>query len=590
MRWLQRVGTGLVACAALLAARSASASPADDVRRGASVLFRTAHLEIDDKSLTAGGLVLSKAPGTLDGTINTADLGADFSMNVHMHGIAVGNVITWTFDETLPVPQEVAFDTHLTRLAGQLVARVDHISEDTDPTCNTSSCPYSVVLTALPTSSVTAYGTAPFWTTWSRTSTELQFQMLGGLPRPILNDLEVDVPSRLCAVDRDRYFTGRVTIATPAPDGGGVVRLMSDRPEFFPDQRVNVDAYRTQKGFLVRIPAGFGGDVTMWAAAGGAARTVPIHVQKQCLQQLGYTLRDILPRKKFPPWVIDDLRILDHGEAAARVADQWYLADANQNIYPADEVLGFHAKEIFPTFLRDLYGMGDVPKLGFSAFQVRPDDGKVIPIPGFSIQGVSSLGTAFGAWTQKAPMGAYYNGSELFSLAVGKESGITTSSGGMLLAGQYTKDQVQRGFVFYGDKPFDIGGLGGETRVTAANSASDVVGWTRDIKGRSRAFLLSRGKKLKVFDAVPSYAQKAVGIDDNGLAVVNALDAKGKPDGVYLVGDSIGVVSLKSLLPDQSFSPIEALSMTGGGDVVARGYLEGKLSIVALTAVWGKKS
>ena len=251
--------------------------------------------------------------------------------------------------------------------------------------------------------------------------------------------------------------------------------------------------------------------------------------------------------------------------------------------WSADKVVGAPVTDLFPSFLGQLYGVEKLPDGNLTSFTMSPDDGKPVPLPGFAIDSVSPLGVAFGAFTQgKEPTASYFNGVAFYDAGIGAGSQALAGDTNIAMAGSYQSQSGQRAFVAYGDKAFDPGDLGGAVGVTAVNQAGNVVGWamrpaeapaTATSSGTARSSRRSRRREL--------FESAALGVSDNGLVLVNADNGDGKDGAVYLVDDK-GATDLRKVLDKVDFVPLKGLSMTGSGDVVVRGLLDGKPAIVAL--------
>lgn len=145
-----------IAAAAILAA-TAHATPVGDLRDGQDLSFDLLGLSYTYSGFVAGsGAVLDgdappacvpKNPGTLDITLDLADLGAPFSAVVTFTGVEVnGSTVRWSAD-TL-INECIAVDLNGTsvnllirRVWGQLTGAATNVPGFTDPTC---SRPYNV--------------------------------------------------------------------------------------------------------------------------------------------------------------------------------------------------------------------------------------------------------------------------------------------------------------------------------------------------------------------------------------------------------------------------------------------------------------
>ena len=81
------------------------ASPMQDLRRGTALFVRVAHATVEGQPYSADYVPLAKPAGSLDLVLDAAALGIDYDAVFHLTGVAAGDQIVWTFDETPATPR-----------------------------------------------------------------------------------------------------------------------------------------------------------------------------------------------------------------------------------------------------------------------------------------------------------------------------------------------------------------------------------------------------------------------------------------------------------------------------------------------------
>lgn len=580
MRFSTKLWTGSSLLVAAFGAAPAHATLADDVRSGSSIYFREGNITVEGSGYHANDYTLSKGVGTLDVTIDARSIGIDYDLLIDLHGSAVGDTIVWDFDEPLPAGYEVATWTHVTRISGRLVGRLERVADDSDPTCLIGSCPYNVRLRGDGAASYVDFsGTGPFWSTWSRHVSDLDFQLLAGKPRPILASFDVSAPISLCRSYSPRSYSARVGIMTPAVSDGASILVRSTDSSVFPQQRITIPSGRRTTTFSLTIPSGYAGDLVFTASAGGAMDDQLVSV-RDCFMLPKFTIEPLLDPDLFPCHAcIDAARMSASGGISAHYDGSWYGVDEKNNYVKADELVGAPVVDLIPGHYRELWGF-QKPQADLVAFHVSPDDGKVITFPGFELTGPNPRGVALGSSTK----GASYLGEKgIVELQLGAGSTIVAADSNYVMAGNYPSQSGPRGFVFDGKLVKDIGTLGTDTWVAGVNEAGDVVGSSLDGNKKSRGFVWRLGKQLEPIGQLSGFSEsRAIGIDDNGVVLAHAL-VKGAVAAIYLWSPEWGAVELKQQLEkNTAFVPTEALAISGGGDVLVRGLLDGEATIVRL--------
>lgn len=572
----------------LLWSSGALAAASDDVRTGASVYFRAGHITVEGNRYNETDWTLAKSPGSWDVNVDARSIGLDYDLTIRLRGSAVGSRIVWSFDETLPHPYEVGFSAHLRRIRGQLVGTVERVDDDTVPYCVTGACPYSVRIRNAGSSWVELSGSGPFWEpTWSRSITDLSFDLLAGVPRPILRDMDVSAPQHLCASNRARWYAGRVRITNPAPSGGGMVDVRSNVPSVLDTHRAHVNAGRTDGRFMLRIPPAWSGDIAIAASAGGASQTRLVSVQPlaKCLRITAYGLEPLLRDELYPcPTCIDAAHLSASGEASVRYAGKWLLVDANGKGYPADEIIGASVQDIIPGFYGELWGLQKTPKGLLSTFWVAPDQKQPKLFPELTLNGVSAFGLGVGTvFNGKATVAGFFNGSDLFELGFGEGSNIAAANTNSGLAGTLLEQGKVHGFAFDGKNSFDLGEAVQISR-GGINEAGDITGWSVNAKKLEQGFVFSTfDAKLRPIKTLEGYTHsRAVGISDSGVVLANAYSADRKKSRVFLYTEEDGAIDLQKLVLDEGLTLIEGLSITGGGDLLVRALLDNAPAVLRL--------
>lgn len=585
MIWKHRLLAGGIAIGATCSGALAQASPeTDDVRTSDSIYFSSGHLTIDGRSVSEGHRRLSKTAGTLDVRINARSIGLDFDAVLDLTGRVVGNRVVWSFDHHLSEGYEIGLWTHVTRVRGELIATPRIVEGETTPDCRIGLCEYNVRLDGESSSWVEISGTGPFWTSWSKRSTSIGFDLLAGHPQPPLRAMGVNTPARLCVSDRDRYYAGRVELEATAPAGGVSVQVFSDNAAVFPERQVEVRDGRRTGAFFVKVPAHYSGTLNVLAATGGFSdmQTIRVAPAWQC-NFVSYRVIDILPRENYPCLkCLDRLTLANDGSAAVRYDGRWLSVDSAGKATDVTKKIRNPIHDVIPAFYGELWGIRG-EKL--RTFRFDPDVGKREIISSFHLSAVGGSGVAVGEiGGQRKRRAGYFDGEELVDMGVGLGSRVEVIGSNSVVAGTYPGEQGNwRAFASFGDEVFDLGVSGQDLALTGASATGEVVGWVTQ-QGYTQSFVFS-GEKLERYELKPPWGQKqvvAVGIDDSGAIVANAVSSKGKPQGVYLYYGGEEAVQLEQLLGDGRFDPIEVLQMTAGGDMVVRGYYDGELTLVRL--------
>lgn len=100
-------------------AQAAHADVVDDVWRGTNIRLNAARIRVKGNDYATGYWLLPKAANTLNLNVPARQFGLNSDLVLHMYGSRSGNVITWTFDDTLPSRYNLGDSTYVTRVRGR---------------------------------------------------------------------------------------------------------------------------------------------------------------------------------------------------------------------------------------------------------------------------------------------------------------------------------------------------------------------------------------------------------------------------------------------------------------------------------------
>ncbi|QDE87958.1 hypothetical protein BHS06_02800 [Myxococcus xanthus] len=534
-------------------AQAAHADVVDDVWRGTNIRLNAARIRVKGNDYATGYWLLPKAANTLNLNVPARQFGLNSDLVLHMYGSRSGNVITWTFDDTLPSRYNLGDSTYVTRVRGTLKAYARQVRGADDPFCDSAACPHNVELTLAPGSSakVSGYKTFIFDIDFTEDVQVKQFVAYGGVPRPRLSSMAVVTPSSRCPSSGPSELSGDVVLSSPAPTGGILVDLMSV------DASVGVLPVRVPEGqrsarFTLRLPPYWTGPTVVYGASGGVRKSVKVGV-RPCLVH-------VFPFERW--YLIDSLyapaHLLNGGAVIARYkeAESDVLLTGKGETYWLNEVLGVQqARVAGVNSTGDIFGTAYTSK-GPNAFLLRSEDVKAgaeqwlegweavtanahgtllvrDPNDGKSIYRVDEVGPArHPGLSELLPSRVLFN-------ALGEVAVTLETEKGLRAARVYGKDvQVL---------------LDNESEVTALNDVGVFVGTALDSDKRPRPFVWSRQEEARWLPMPKgAVSAKAVAINDGGWVLGTATAEDGKTQMPFLASpDGKTATRLDEVLPEE---------------------------------------
>ncbi|MFP2964229.1 hypothetical protein ACLEPN_42605 [Myxococcus sp. 1LA] len=576
---MKRSLNGLMPLALLgfLLAPAAHADVVDDVWRGTNIRLNAARVRVKGNDYATGYWMLPKAANTLNLNVPARQFGLDSDLVLHLYGSRSGNVITWTFDDTLPSRYNLGDSTYLTRVRGTLKAYARQVRGADDPYCDSAACPHNVELTLAPGSSakVSGYKTIVFNFDFTEDVHVQQFVAYGGVPRPRLSSMVVATPSSRCPSAGPSEMTGDVMLSSPAPTGGILVDLMSV------DASVGVLPVRVPEGqrsarFTLRLPPHWTGPTVIYGASGGVRKSVKVSVNP-CLIQLFPFVRWLRIDSLYVP-----SRLLNGGAVIARhkEAESDVLLTSKGETYWLNEVLGANPVRVTGVnSTGDVFGTAYTDK-GPNAFLLRSDDVKAgaeqwlegweavtanahgtllvrDPKDEKNIYRVDEVGPArHPGLSELLPSRVLFNALGEVALTLETEKGLRA-------ARVFGKDVKVL--------------LDNESEVTALNDVGVFVGTTLDSEKRPRPFIWSQQHGEPRWLPLPKGAvsARAVAINDGGWVLGTATAEDGKTQVPFLASpDGETAASLDELLPEElkkaGYRVLKALSLADDFSVLVQ--------------------
>ncbi|GEN08404.1 hypothetical protein SAMN05443572_106171 [Myxococcus fulvus] len=309
-------GLGLVALLGLILAPVAHADIVDDVWRGTNVRLNAARIHVRGNDYATGYWLLPKSAGTLNLHVPASTFGVNSDLVLNLWGSRSGNVITWTFDDTLPSPYYLGDANSVTRVRGTLKAFARQVRGADDPSCESASCPHNVelVLTGGSQVWVDGYTDIVFKFYWTEPVQVRQFVAYAGVPRPRLAALRVLTSTNRCPSSSATELSGEVVLSSPAPAGGTLVELFSvDASVGVLNVRVP-EAQRTAR-FALRLPPHWGGPTVIQGSSGGMLQSQRVALNRCVTQVFEFT------RWRQLPTVSIARLITNEGAVIARLAN-----------------------------------------------------------------------------------------------------------------------------------------------------------------------------------------------------------------------------------------------------------------------------
>ncbi|QSQ24611.1 hypothetical protein JY651_06570 [Pyxidicoccus parkwayensis] len=570
---------GLCALALLgfLLAGNAHADVVDDVWRGTNIRLNAARIHVRDSDYATGYWLLPKAANTLDFNVAARSFGIDSDLVLHLHGTRSGNVISWTFDDTLPQPYNLGSAQYATRVRGTLKARARQVRGADDPYCDHAACPHNVELVLESGTRVWVDGYTDVWVHigWTEEVQFRQFVAYAGVPRPRLASVRITTPLSRCPSSSPTELSGEVTLSSPAPTGGILVDLMSV------DASVGVLPVRVPEAqstarFALRLPANWSGPTVIIGASGGVQKSVKVALGKCVTSLFTFINWRALTANLSPRWV------LNGGSVVASVEELKtdVLVTPNSETYSLNEVLGASQVRVVGVqpATGDLYGTAYTQK-GPSAFRLRAEQvksGAEQWLDGWEAVAANAHGTLLVS-----------NPEDTFNLYRVDEVGPAKHPG---LAGLYPSrvlfnsrgqvaatvktDKGMRAVRVYGK---DVKWLVDvESEATALNDVGALVGVARDANKVLKPFRWSDEKGFQWLPLPEGYASaRATAINDGGWVLGTASSADGKAQTAFLTTpDGKSSVLLDKLMPAElakaGYRIQEALSLSDDFTVLVR--------------------
>ncbi|MBN1204577.1 MAG: hypothetical protein JXB05_06600 [Myxococcaceae bacterium] len=553
--------------AVLTAATAAHADAIDDVRRGTNLRFIHAQARLDGETFTAGEWLIPKPAGTLDITVPLSHLGISHPDSVRLTGARSGSTIIWTFNQSLS-PTLISGSTHIERLSGQIVAQALLVPGTATPTCGGVACAYDVLLIPGPGSKIFVEGCQYVWPACWGFSKEVEvrtFRAFGGLPRPLLASVSLDLPGSRCASSSTTYAGGVVTLESMAPAGGATVDLRSTDPSHVQVRPVIVPEGRRSARFTVAISPSWTGSAQIVASAGGAIGMALVD-RHACYITIPPSVLRLLLMQGRPFGLLADGRVLFRGKAGDALYDPksqesvdlsslLKLSDPTVVAYtPGGELLG-NAKQ------------GDSPV----AFLWNMHQEEARAYKDVEPVGINPLGlalardlTAPGEWRALDETGARPL-PKLQSLMLSRAAG---NSAGQFAVGLLS-DQKPMPALVYEDSVSVLSQFEGEAVDTIASGM--VVGHARNAQGQMQPFRWEPKKGL-VWQPLPSGCSSATVKDLNEAGWFTGTADCGKSGPVPYLTDNVGkVIRIDQVAQEKGVTFVEALALSDTNTVLLRG-------------------
>src|SRR5215217_302427 len=547
---------GLLALLVLWWTPVAQADVLDDVWRGTNVRLNAARIHMRGNDYATGYWLLPKASGTLNLNVPARDFGINSDVVLRMSGSRSGNVLTWTFDETLASPYYLGSANSVTRVRGTLKALARQVRGADDPFCAHSACPHNVELLLTSGSQVwvDGYTDIIFKVNWAEPVTVRQFVAYAGMPRPRLSSVRV-----LTSTNRCQSPNPTELVSVDASVGVLNVRV----PE----------AQRTAR-FAMRLPAGWSGPTVILASSGGIRQTLKVAVFRCVVLTFPFKYWQLLPASSFPRFM------LNGGAVVARLANQ--ESDSlvtTKDTYSLQEVLKADRVEV-----KGVSGSGDVfgtayTSKGPSAFRLKAStvkSGAEVWVEGYEALLGNAHGTPLVRWPddkdtvylvdEVGPMKhqglAGLASGRIFFNALGEAASTVATSNGtraVRIIGKESHVLVDQ-----------------ESEVTALNDVGMVLGTALTSDKKLRPFRWSQKDGAKWLPLPEGFVSaKAVSLNASGWAVGTATSEDGKTQAAFIsTPDGKKSVALSQVAPVEltkaGYRFVEALAVSDDFEVLVR--------------------
>ncbi|MCP3169899.1 hypothetical protein [Myxococcus qinghaiensis] len=566
---------GLLALLCLWWTPVAQADVLDDVWRGTNVRLNAARIHVKGNDYATGYWLLPKASGTLNLNVPARDFGINSNVVLRMTGSRSGNILTWTFDETLSTPYYLGSANSVTRVRGTLKALARQVRGADDPFCAHSACPHNVELLLTSGSQVwvDGYTDIVFKFDWTEPVSVRQFVAYAGMPRPRLSSVRVLTSTNRCQSPDPTELVGEVTLSSAAPTGGALVELMSvDASVGVLNVRVP-EAQRTAR-FAMRLPAGWSGPTVIQASSGGVNQTLRVALFRCVVVLFPFKAWLTLPASAIPRY------LLNGGSVVARLANQ--ESDSlitTKDTYALHEVLKANRVEV-----KGVSGSGDVfgtayTSKGPSAFRLKAStvkSGAEVWVDGYEALLGNAHGTPLVRWPddkdtvylvdEVGPMKhqglAGLASGRIFFNALGEAaSTVATSKGAraVRIVGKESHVLVDQ-----------------ESEVTALNDVGMVLGTARTSDKKQRPFRWSQKDGAQWLPLPEGFVSaKAVSLNASGWAVGTATSEDGKTQAAFIsTPDGKKSVALSQVAPVEltkaGYRFVEALAVSDDFEVLVR--------------------
>ncbi|MCP3099984.1 hypothetical protein LZ198_14000 [Myxococcus sp. K15C18031901] len=568
-------GLGLVALLGLLLAPAAHADVVDDVWRGTNMRLNAARIRVRGNDYATGYWLLRKSANTLNLHVPARDFGINSNLTLNMYGSRSGNVITWTFDDTLPQPYYLGDANSVTRVRGTLKAFARQVRGADDPYCERAACPHNVelVLTSGSQVWIDGYTDIVFKFNWTEAVDMRQFIAYAGVPRPRLASMRVLTSTNRCPSADATELSGEVTLSTPAPTGGTLVELLSvDSTVGVMNVRVP-EAQRVAR-FPIRLPGGWSGPTVIQASSGGAVQTLKVGLMKCIVNPVRFTSWRLLPLTVIPRF------ILNGGAMVARQEGQESdtLFTSKMDAYQLNEVLAAERVDVKAINSGgDLFGTAYGPK-GKGAFRLKSSavkSGAEQWVEGFEALAGNAHGVPLVRWLDDPDH--VYLVDEVGPL---EQEGLKGLAKGVLrfnalgeVATTLETSKGARAVRILGKEPKVL--VEQESEAIALNDVGMVLGTAR-IEKLLRPFLWTPKGDSRWLPLPEGFVSaQAVGLNDSGWVVGTATASDGKTQAAFITSpDGKTTVLLDKLAPEAltkaGYRFVEALAITNDLQVLAR--------------------
>ncbi|MCE9668028.1 hypothetical protein LY474_09410 [Myxococcus stipitatus] len=569
-------GLGLVALLGLLLASSAHADVVDDVWRGTHVRLNAARIRVHGNTFATGYWLLNKSANSLDLHVPARDFGVGSDLMLNLYGSRSGNVITWTFDDTLPRPYSLGGANSVTRVRGTLRAFARLVRGADDPYCERAACPHNVelVLTSGSQVWVDGYTDIVFKVFWTEAVEVQQFVAYAGVPRPRLSSVRMLTSTNRCPATVPTELSGEVTLSSPAPTGGTLVELLSvDASVGVLNVRVP-EAQRTAR-FALRLPSGWSGPTVIQAASGGAVHKLAVGLMKCVFEVVPFKAWASLPVSVIPRF------LLEGGAVVARVEGEESdtLFTSRMEPYPLREVLGVERVDVRAVNSGgDLFGTAYGPK-GTGAFRLRAGavkSGVEQWVEGYEALTGNAHGVPLVRWPEDAD--AVYLVDEVGPLPKENLKGLAKARLRFNALGEVaTTVETSKGVRavrIFGEESTIL--VDEESEVSALNDVGMVLGTARTSEKLFRPFLWTPKGESQWLPLPEGFVSaRGVALNDSGWVVGTATAADGKTKAAFLFRAGAEKTSLlDELAPEElrkaGYRIQEALAVTNELQVLVR--------------------